>query len=75
MSDSAGSSRGSEKPRTLSLDLDKSSGSSPGSTSGSGKRRTGMGTTRHPPPVHSNTKVLVFWTESFEDQLHLPISK
>ncbi|KAJ9585303.1 hypothetical protein L9F63_002888 [Diploptera punctata] len=63
VSDSAGTSRGNEKPRTLSLDLDKSSGS----INTSGKRR-------HPPPVHSNSKVLVFWTESFEDQLHLPIS-
>jgi len=30
---------------------------------------------RHPPPVHSNVKVLVFWTESFEDQLQLPLSE
>ncbi|XP_069691801.1 ral GTPase-activating protein subunit beta isoform X2 [Periplaneta americana] len=73
VSDSAGSGgRGGEKPRTLSLDLDKSSGSSPGNTNGSGRRRTGA--VRHPPPVHSNTKVMVFWTESFEDQLQLPLS-
>jgi len=34
-----------------------------------------MVSTRHPPPVHSNVKVLVFWTESFEDQLQLPLSE
>jgi hypothetical protein len=74
VSDSAGNGgRGTEKPRTLSLDLDKSSASSLGVTNGSGRRRTGA--VRHPPPVHSNTKVLVFWTESFEDQLQLPLSK
>ncbi|PSN44105.1 Ral GTPase-activating protein subunit beta [Blattella germanica] len=72
VSDSASSSRAGEKPRTLSLDLDKSSTSSPGSTNGSGRRRTGA--IRHPPPMHSNTKVLVFWTESFEDQLQLPLT-
>jgi hypothetical protein len=61
--------RGTEKPRTLSLDLDKSSGG----MNGSGRRQTGA--PRHSPPVHSNTKVLVFWTESFEDQLQLPLGK
>lgn len=74
ISDSAGGAgRGSDKTRTLSLDLDKSSALSPGSTNGSGRRR--MGSARHPPPVHSNVKVLVFWTESFEDQLQLPLSE
>ncbi|XP_021916328.1 ral GTPase-activating protein subunit beta isoform X3 [Zootermopsis nevadensis] len=73
VSDSAGNAgRGTEKPRTLSLDLDKSSASSPGAINGSGRRRTGA--VRHPPPVHSNTKVLVFWTESYEDQLQLPLT-
>ncbi|GFG30495.1 hypothetical protein Cfor_08118 [Coptotermes formosanus] len=73
ISDSAGGAgRGSDKTRTLSLDLDKSSALSPGSTNGSGRRR--MGSARHPPPVHSNVKVLVFWTESFEDQLQLPLT-
>lgn len=74
ISDSVGSGgRGSEKPRTLSLDLDKSSALSPGSNNGSGRRR--IGSSRYPPPVHSNVKVLVFWTESFEDQLQLPLGE
>jgi len=73
ISDSTGNGgRGGDKPRTLSLDLDKSA-LSPGSTDGSGRRRTVAA--RHPPPVHSNVKVLVFWTESFEDHLQLPLSE
>jgi hypothetical protein len=74
ISDSTGNAgRGTEKPRTLSLDLDKPSASSSAGTNGSGRRQTGA--LRHSPPVHSNTKVLVFWTESSEDQLQLPLGK
>lgn len=73
ISDNTGNAgRGTEKGRTLSLDLDKPSVSSSAGTNGSGRRQTGA--VRHSPPVHSNTKVLVFWTESFEDQLQLPLA-
>jgi hypothetical protein len=74
ISDSAGhGGRGTEKPRTLSLDLDKPSALSSVGSNGSDRRQ--MGALRHSPPVYSNTKVLVFWTESFEDQLQLPLGE
>lgn len=59
--------RSLDKPRTLSLDLDKQP--SPGEGS---RRRTGA--TRNL-PTHSNTKVLVVWIESFEDHLNFPLSE
>ncbi|XP_049763292.1 ral GTPase-activating protein subunit beta isoform X1 [Schistocerca cancellata] len=61
------SQRSLDKPRTLSLDLDKQP--SPGEGS---RRRTGA--TRNL-PTHSNTKVLVVWIESFEDHLNFPLSE
>ncbi|XP_033610459.1 ral GTPase-activating protein subunit beta isoform X8 [Cryptotermes secundus] len=64
--------RSTEKTRTLSLDLDKPSALSSAGTNGSGRRHAGA--VRHSPPPHSNTKVLVFWTESFEDQLQFPLA-
>ncbi|XP_067010015.2 ral GTPase-activating protein subunit beta [Anabrus simplex] len=66
--------RGMDKPRTLSLDLDKqSSPSTAPATGDSGRRRTGA--VRHPPASHTNTKVLVIWMESFEDHLQFPINE
>lgn len=61
--------RGLDKPRTLSLDLDKQ----PSPTTEGGRRRTASN--KHPPAVHSNTKVLVAWVESFEDHLYFPLGK
>ncbi|KAK7862306.1 hypothetical protein R5R35_014671 [Gryllus longicercus] len=68
--------RTSDKPRTLSLDLDKQACPTMPSNSGgfeSGRRRPG--TSRHPLASHTNTKVFVVWIESFEDHLHFPLSE
>ncbi|KAJ8896859.1 hypothetical protein PR048_002205 [Dryococelus australis] len=57
-SGSSRGSRGQDKPRTLSLDMDKLPG-------GGTQRR--LGANRLQPAGHSNTKVLVVWVESYED--------
>nr|CAD7427352.1 unnamed protein product [Timema monikensis] len=66
-SESEGSGRsGREKPRTLSLDLDKQGPSQ-------SHRRSGGAPHRHQQLSQSNTKVLVVWLESLEDQLNFPL--
>ncbi|XP_063235788.1 ral GTPase-activating protein subunit beta isoform X2 [Bacillus rossius redtenbacheri] len=67
----SGSGRGSrgqqDKPRTLSLDMDKQAGG------GGAQRRPGAN--RLQLAGHSNTKVLVVWVESYEDHLHFPFNE
>lgn len=63
-----------EKPRTLSLDLDKNpvTSSTSSLTSGSSTRRS---TARHQPHPQTNTKIMVVWLESYEDHLQFPIGR
>nr|CAD7445571.1 unnamed protein product [Timema bartmani] len=68
-SESEGSGRGGrEKPRTLSLDLDKQGPSQ-------SHRRSGGAPHRHQQLSQSNTKILVVWLESLEDQLNFPLGE
>nr|CAD7256268.1 unnamed protein product [Timema shepardi] len=68
-SESEGSGRGGrEKPRTLSLDLDKQGPSQ-------SNRRSGGAPHRHQQLSQSNTKILVVWLESLEDQLNFPLGE
>lgn len=67
---SSGSGQAGEKPRALSLDLERGTGGTGSVSSGGSTRRSGAR-----PQPQPDTRILVAWLESYEDHLTFPLEE